>query len=397
MADIPQNLPSTKPDQRREIYKPIEDLILTGFQSRPLVINSIPAALRTPLPSDLAFIKSYGPKLPIKRSKQLLVARCIWRVGDQIVLNSPEVFPKILEMVTAIPKNVLDILYIVISNMLNTAVSMYDGVEPYSYEYYSRYFWKSLRGLLPCEDAFTGLPGTSLLGMNNIQRAWVFFNTLEDSRNDELSSWTSSKFIASAMVGKGIEKINNADQRSRKKDEEYRQGLRDAYYYYRIKVISYESFKSVISGVGLEDNAHADLEEEMRKVIEGEKDEHDIVIEMAERKMLEDSFPKISNKEILVSDEVLKNTKIVGYTPEQLKHLSKTAPQSQKSIMDIDPKQHYFLTKFIKPEVRAGKIVIDGDNIRVDSETDNSSNNQPLVEEPMSLDQLLQSRKIVLG
>jgi hypothetical protein len=137
----------------------------------------------------------------------------------------------------------------------------------------------------------------------------------------------------------------------------------------------------------------------MRKVIDGEKDEHDLFIEMAQKDMLEEASlieKPDSKKDILVKDEVIKNTRLVGYTPEQLKNLSKTnlTDKPVKSILEIDPKKHYFLTKFIKPDIKPGKIVVSGDNISVESEK--SSNNPPLVEGNMSLNELLDSRKIVL-
>jgi hypothetical protein len=400
LGNIPRNLPTTTPETRRDIYKDLEHLLFVGFVNKPLVINGIQLGLRTPHPSDLLFLKTFSDSLPIKKHKNILIARCIWRVDHFNILGDTSSFSKVFQIVETLPKNIISILYNILMYLLQEANTLQEGVEPYSYEFYSRYFWKSLQGLSPCDPKFTNIPGTDFLGLNNHQRSWSFYNSLEDKRSDEMISWSESKFIASAMIGKGIQKVNSSDQNNRKKEDSYRQAVRDAFYYFRIGVIDYSDYKQILSGnaASAMDEAN-ELEDQMQKVISGEKDEHDILIEMAQRKMLEEAFPTKTTSKI-DPESLLGNNipKVVGYTPEQMQKLLQERKIKTTPKKVISQQQAYFLQNLIKPIIKPGRLVIQGDNITVeDSEVlTDSLNKDELVDREMSLNDLLSSRKVLV-
>lgn len=400
MFQIPSNLPNTTPEQRLVAYEEIEQLITVGFLNIPIEINGVFLGYRSSHPSDTKFLRSHGDKISMNRYKNLAISRSIWMVDGQNILCSDSAFVKVHKMVQSLPKNVRSLLFSLYLSFNTRLGDLHEGVEPFAYEAYSRYLWKSLAGALPCDDMVTGVTGTSRLGLNHFQRGWIFFNQAEDTKHTDQSRWASAKLVASAMVGKGVQKINNHDEAIRNREAEYRQQLQDAFFYFKIGAITKQAFKNLIKNRSNLDNRHDDLHEEMMKVVRGEKDEHDLTVEAAAQKMVEESRPKSAPTSIKSMD-LISRTRLVGYTKEQLEKMAKEPPFQKNKIIysEEDVKKREFVDRFVKPVIVPSKIVIQGDSISVSQLSPNESellNKNNLLEGENSLDTLLKSRKVVL-
>jgi hypothetical protein len=104
------------------------------------------------------------------------------------------------------------------------------------------------------------------------------------------------------------------------------------------------------------------------------------------------------NQEVKIDiAEIPKNTRIVGYTPEQMAKLLKQNQVTKPPKPQVSSQQYYFLDNFIKPKVTPGQLVIKGDQITVSSLELENVNKDELLERDISLDDLLASRKIFQG
>ncbi len=150
-------------------------------------------------------------------------------------------------------------------------------VEPYVMEARSRMRWAQLKGLDMSSPSNTGIEGTQNLGLNWGQLIWKALNYYEDLKENAEREWENSKFIASAMAGKGMSKVYNADRRRRISEREEKVSRRE-------RVIKHALLNEPLEGKSTGSYVMAprtvqDLTEQLQKDLSGEKDWHDKVID----------------------------------------------------------------------------------------------------------------------
>src|SRR5690606_5211927 len=91
--------------------------------------------------------------------------------------------------------------------------------EAYFIEPMSRLRWAQSKGLDISSPAVSGFAGTQNLGLNWAQLTWRALNHFEDQKDQAERDWENTKFVASAMAGKGMNKIYSQDKRRRQSEK----------------------------------------------------------------------------------------------------------------------------------------------------------------------------------
>jgi hypothetical protein len=254
--------------------------------------------------------------------------------------------------------NALFDVYNALQNRLDRAMFL---SESYCYENYSRALWRLQgRRTFQTDD-------------NNIRRMWVAYNIAEDEYLSDLRHWEHTRAQVGAVSGKGAQHLSRELERLKAREEDNRQKhivdtLNKVLYGQdwdgKVKV------KIVVGGEEfIVDHIQAarsfdELDDQMRRFIDGQKDAHDLVVDeylnrihenVARRKAeYEAALQAARNQEDYVSG-TSGTTTLVGYTPDQLAELGMSV-QSVKSDGPNSAIASHLYDKVVGSEIKAGWI-----------------------------------------
>lgn len=262
-------LPRTTYEQRKDLYSDVDSLLDYGFLTSKLSVFGVPFVIRSMNSVDrfLFDFRSTDDEL----WKVDLVAASVWMV-DGWVVPSDSNFPRVLrDILLSQPRSVRSVFYHATLDLFSRVMNAIDATEAYAYESTSRYKWKSMGGVYKT-------PSVSLsTGENNVQRLWVFFNQVEDKKIEEELAWEKYKMLASVHSPDGIKKMDQRDKTRSRTEENRRSNVLDLFFYTSKKYIKPEQIDtSLLHRSSAKDDD--DLVEEMRKVIMGEEDDFDRII-----------------------------------------------------------------------------------------------------------------------
>lgn len=326
-------LERTSPETRSPYYKDIESLVSPGFLTHTVKVGDVVLGFRSLTSTDLFMIKQRcGDGVGDLSWLTWVLATSVWMVAGWNLLEESNSVPRLARTLRHLPKRTLHDLFTVVAGLLNRQNKAVRGAEAYCYEGSSRYLWKSLGRALP-DDSARGIPGASRVGLTHVQKMWVSFNMMEDDRMQSLQAWGQAKLVASASNPKGVSKISQADESAAQEEEQRRQETMDRYYYRAAGFLTEEEAERAFSRF---DRPRAksveELEDEMRRWVSGEMDEHDLLVaeykrQITERMAAEEQKREERIRQLREQDaEVQRNTgfeptKLVGYTPEELQRV----------------------------------------------------------------------------
>jgi len=282
-----QSLPQTTAEQRASIYQNVRALLNPGFLGHVVVVNGTRLALRSLNENDWTLLKYRVDERSPVNWKRWAVATSIWMVEGQIVVGDEGVLYRVYQMCSSLPYGVLDDLYNVLSALMRNVREATERAEAFLYEDESRYLWKSEGSRL----VGSGQMGIGGIGLNAVQKLWLYYNRLEDDGVKQRQDWELAKFVAGPHVPKGIKKINAKDKQTLAEMKRRRQGVLDRVYYEaqgilskkkdsgKVSKRSYEGWKVQIA------ETEEELQDEMRRWVAGIKDPHDNVIDYVKSKI----------------------------------------------------------------------------------------------------------------
>jgi len=270
-------LPRTPTEQRNRFYEDVDALLSPGFLTHSVVVGGVRLNMRSLGTGDLFMLNARTAGVSMYEWRVWAVATAIWMVNGRTVLGHDNAIPFLAEYVRQLPVPVLEILFSILLGLWVRVGDAVGAVEVYNYETNSRYRWKSIgsAGLL-----HSGVPGAATLGLNAIQRIWVAFNEMEDTKRQEETAWEGFKLVASSNAPKAIAKMDKKDQQRRGDESKDRQGRLDRYFYEQVGVLKP---KGEAQGDGSTHRIEGsksveDLEEEMRRWVTDDQDLHDRVV-----------------------------------------------------------------------------------------------------------------------
>jgi len=369
-------LPKTTPEQRSRFYTDIEGLLSPGFLTHSVVVNGVRLHLRSLGAGDLFMLKARTEGASGREWRVWSVATAIWMIEGRSVLGHDDVIPFLARFIRGLPKVTLEILFSLLLGLWMRVGVAVNSTEVFCFETASRYKWKTVgaSGLMN-----TGVPGANRLGFNAVQRIWVAFNEMEDSRRDDETAWEGFKLVASSNAPKAVKKLDDKDTQRRTETTETRQRQLDLHYYQRLGVVD---AKGAVQGT--DGSMHRiqgaktveDLEEEMRRWVTDDQDLHDQVVadykarikanreaEQAERSARRAAIAK-KREQMGWEAGDFKPQPLVAMTTQQLQHMLATRGPGRPDGVSFIPKApsaDRLYSKYVNEGAGAGQLeVVDG-------------------------------------
>jgi hypothetical protein len=381
------------------MYEDVQKLLVPGFLSTTIELEGHRFSLRSLSQGDLAFLRHcVRDNDPAWRYH--LVAHSLWMVDGIPLLESKGLAHRAaLDHVMRADKTLIRV-------MIGTAYGFYTRMreaqfflEPYLYEEESRRMWRGLsNGQHPLHTK-AAIPGVEKLGLNLIQSSWTSWNRLEDEREAQEYIWSNTKVMVSLQSYKGYEKLHSRDQSRKQSEDERRQNVidraRNRFLYGPDATTETPRGESVRKA-----RTNEELEDEMRRWIAGDLDDHDQIVEAYKNRIRDEQEERERQKEALLKELRAKREQeeqtlgvpkplLRPITPEEMAAIRAGQPTSgAKFIVEADPVSRTF-NRYLRPTVQAGNLSVDATGKIVEKAPDVAAPAQ-------SLDEQIAARKVVL-
>jgi hypothetical protein len=350
---------------RRFLYRDVEDLVTTGFLHHGVSMGEHEVVLRTLNPRDLdrlsARTMNAPAALPVLR---WTVSSSIWMVdGFEIPLDASQNAAYWIHRywVRDLHRHHVEVLASTIDGLRRRTSRALRLVEAFCYEPYSRGLWR-MEGRKPHK----------LADQNPVKRIWVAHNLSEDEAKERNTQWAHTRAIVSSLSNKGGKQLAKAVEADEQTEQTRRQRVIEAAVNWVIYGLEdKEEITVKVNGqdvkVGRIHSAStvSDLEEEMRKVVEGETDFHDTMVAQYHKGIRDQTEQKHKAYRQKVDEararadaaEDRGASPLVGYTKEQLEDLSPGALEARTTARIPESAQtSYMFDRYFKPQLRAGEL-----------------------------------------
>ena len=379
------------------MYADLCELLAPGFLSASIDLEGHRYCLRSLSQNDLFFLRKYvNDNDPSWRLH--LISHSIWMV-DGVPL---------LEDATLAHRVVYDHLKnssrVLVRAMMGTVLGFFSRMreanqylEAYLYEEDSRRMWGGLgHGAHPLWVK-SSIPGTDKLGLNSLQSAWISWNQSVDVREEQEYLWSNTKVMVSLQSHKAYESLTSKDKARDDREEARRQTAKEKAYQ-RFLHGDAENLEESESARATRTLTNEELEEEMRRWISGDMDRHDLIVESYKNRIRQEQEERERQKEELMQElrsrreseeEALGTPKptLTAVSPEQIAEMFKGAKSGAKFITEADPVSRTF-NRYLRNPVNPGNLSVDSTGHIVEA--------APVVPEPVSLNDQIASRKVVL-
>ncbi len=286
-----------------DIWEDLESYLFTGFLYSHSIIGEWTYVFKTLNHNEIRlieFMRPYNKSSEKSRSlfRSSFIAYSIFMInGKNILFDRENHIDKLINVINRIPAKIQNKIVENLSYLNNKSNRLFPLVEIYVHESRSRYKWFQFKNMPINSPSVTGINGSENLGCNYAQLTWSALNRIEDRREEAEKDWSNAKFIGSCFAGKGVRSV---DERDKARANTEKQKLEDL----KLRVLrDYlngkgesvpEDMDEIIS---LPDGRRAkvvskkssesaeELAEELSNSLNGQKDEHDLIVERHMEKM----------------------------------------------------------------------------------------------------------------
>lgn len=353
------------------MYEDLYELLVPGFLSASIELEGCRITLRSLTSQDLHFLRRYvGDDDPTWRYH--LIAHSVWMVDGIPFLDSPYAHKVVYdELIRSSRPLVLGMLSTVYGFFSRAREANY-YLESYLYEEDSRRLWRGLNnGTYPLHTK-TAIPGVAGLGSNVVQTTWASWNVLEDIRDDQEAHWSNTKILVALQSHKSYETLNNRDKLRNDNEDSRRENVKERawhrFQYGPPKEVGERFQGETVHRARTND----ELEDEMRRWIRGDLDEHDQIVEAYKAQVRQEIADREAEKERVLNELRAKKAQqetdlgvptpaLRAVTPEQLEEILKAQRRpgsGAKFIVEADPASKAF-NRYLRPEVKSGNLSVD--------------------------------------
>jgi hypothetical protein len=214
---------------------------------------------------------------------------------------------------------------------------------------------------------------------NIVCQVWTSFNEGEDKRDADRESWSRTQTVVASMSNKGGKTVRRQLNLSQTREESRRARVIEEMVNYVIHGEEEpEELTVMVNGQPVKiprmtaSRSVSDLQEEMRKAMEGEKDLHDLAVENYEQRLrnaVQNRQERVKDRQRQNSDiegmmrqaGIGGNTRMVGYSPEQMARANPNVRSSagvKKVATSSDARRLY--DRYVKGGTRIGVIGTSG-------------------------------------
>ena len=247
-----------------DYYASVRSLIYDGglFRSFTSKEHNLYLKLRNPTQKDIDWIFECSP-FNLRVRETALISKCVYSINGR-VLKGGETLEELLVLVSSISKPVNRRLLLCLNTLIEKSQSAFDYLEAFSYEDESRSIWLSWQ-------AKSNLGIRFLDDLSDLQAHWVVWNQIEDERKKVRVDWEQALLVTSSMNSKGAKSIRDNWEVEDKKIESYRKDLMKS-------ARSGKMDKAEIRRLKNKKNNFQDLQEEYKRWLSGDEDEHDRIV-----------------------------------------------------------------------------------------------------------------------
>jgi len=358
---IEENL-SREADKRRFIYKDVEVLISENFLTESVLLTDIHVVLRSTLPQDLIVLRTQEI-LPDKDYLRWFVCHHVYMLNGMVLptdKSENSAFSLFHGGFSDLQDEIIEVLFYAVLGLRNRVMRAINIVEAFCYERYSRTYWNTL-----------GKEGVSWGNANTCVKIWRTYNQIQDLNEADEQQWQHTRVVSGSMSKGASEAVEKFLKESRRKQEEYRRKVIERAVNWVIYGDPKEEKKAPLKvkvGDKLYDmpttkgaQTAEELIDEMKKVMSGEKDFHDILVEEYQEKIRKKRQELIEERRRKVEEAIKKReeqeitggTILAGYTAEQLERTGKGNKPTQKVS---DNMESYLYDRFFAPEIKVGVL-----------------------------------------
>ena len=352
-------------DERRFLYRDVEELIEVGFLTHTFNIEGSTVTLRSLLPQDHARFKvrSSGLREPYAILRWS-IASSIWMInGFEISLDPSQngAYYVHQEWVRNLPESVIDVLSTAVISFNRRVTVALRITEAFCYETYSRGLWR-----------MQGRPGSNLRDEHVVRRMWAAYNRSEDDDKEDTRAWSHTRAIVGSMSNKGAKYLSEEMKKSTEKENTRRQGVIEAAVNWLIRGEEKKAMLTVMMNGEEVDvpRIHSaqtteDLEEEMRRVFQGDADYHDRLVNDYQQKVKVNVLKRREERHLVMMEarrraeeaEDRGEAPIVGYTLDQLEQMRPdVATTRTTAVLPASAKSNMVFDRFFIPNLRPGVL-----------------------------------------
>jgi hypothetical protein len=363
--EAPKGLPEVNP----EVFRDVEPLLFRGFVYAQAVINEVPFVFKSLNHHEFEYLALMGglqgPRNIVARNLDYFLALGVLMMnGVNVLADRENWLPQIAEMFRSFGEGPRRKVVFHLSEINRRASRAVTLSEAFAIEPQSRLRWAQFQGLNLSAPSVTGFYGTDVLGLNWGQLTWRAINHFEDRREQIEREWENSKFVASAMAGKGMAKVYAQDRRRRQTEREETLARRD-------RIIRFALLNESPSS-GSKDGQNIvvartveELATQLERDLKGEKDWHDMVVDRYEqqarqaheqrieiiRNRYQEHEAEFGNRGVVAGERDMRQQ---GYTQDevrqQIERRRQLAAQRMAAAASLpelhDPKMSQFIDKW---------------------------------------------------
>jgi hypothetical protein len=312
-----------EPEVNPEVYKDVEPLLFRGFLYQAAEINGVPFVFKSLNQHEfdalnLGGVPSGNHKL-VQRYYDRFLSYGVFKIDDQNVLvDREESLPELVDFFKSLSGEAKQKVVRYLSELNRRASRAVLLSEVFAMESTSRHRWSQYQGMDLTSPAVTGIRGTEYLGLNWGQLAWRAFNYFEDMKVQMEVDWENTKFVASSMAGKGMNKIHSQDKTRRKSEMMERRERKDKILRLAVLGEPFEDSKKDSAQLKVARTVE-ELTDQLERDLKGEKDWHDMVIADHERRLKEEYEAKSQRLKDLAAAHLAEygESRLAGSTDRQ--------------------------------------------------------------------------------
>jgi len=288
--DLELEIPPEFPEVNPEVYKDVEPMLFRGFLHVAADINDVGFVFKSMNHHEFEMLRLVAPvdntHKGAHRFYANFLAHGVFMIdGMNILADRDRHITDIVKLFEGFGESVNSKIVRHLSEVNRRANRAVVLTEAFAMETISRLRWAQVRGSDLTGTAVTGIQGTHGLGMNWAQLTWRAINHYEDLKETAEREWENAKFVASAMAGKGMNRVHSQDKRRRSREREERIERRDKILRFALLGESMEKQKGAPVLVA---RTVEELQTQLEKDLKGEKDWHDRVVDAHEQRAREE-------------------------------------------------------------------------------------------------------------
>jgi len=307
---------------RDEAYRSLSDLICKGFLTVGMEMAGKTLIFKTINDREYDLIRLYSgipsDSMNYLRTNLFFLAFSTLLIdGQNALADREQKIGDLYDFFSNLPLTITSTIQVELGLLKNTVIEVSKYLEGFCYTTYSRDLWRAIKDL-PNKEEFTGIKGTSSIGLNTYQHSWVLLNRVMDTEEEEDRDFDNAILIASAQNSKGAKSVRGKhDSAIQTRDERRkklaRKGASDKAQWspegWAAPVDTAEELVAELERQmhGVKDKHDLFVEDYMKQMEEKEaqakKEEEDKLVVIRQRRKAEGGFPLSGSQRILTPEE----------------------------------------------------------------------------------------------